>query len=369
MAGIYVHVPFCTVKCAYCDFYSVARSELAGPYADAVANEYSTRKHELGNQPITTLYFGGGTPSLLSDDIFDRIASLFPKTDIEEFTIEANPDDINSAFVERRMRSGVNRVSIGVQSLDDEVLHFIGRRHNGAQALDAVDCLKSAGISNISADLIYGLPGQTPSDFAADIDSLISKGITHLSAYCLSYEPGTRLWQRLKRGLTTEIDDETIAAEYDLLCRAMKNAGFEHYEISNFALPGYRSRHNSSYWRGTPYLGLGPGAHSLDIDGIRRFVAPDVKAYIADSTQVLHIDHETRADKVNDAIMTGLRTIEGFDTGILTSDELAAVSRQARKWLVRGKLHSAGNRLFIAPADWLVSDTIIADLFIDSSNE
>lgn len=359
-----MHVPFCTAKCIYCDFYSVARNELIVPYADALAAEYDARKHEIDGLPIETVYFGGGTPSLLPADVFARLAALFPRN-VTEFTIEANPDDIDAETVKLWQNAGVNRVSMGVQSLNDNTLAFIGRRHNAAQALDAIACLQDLGISEISADLIYGLPGQTADDFADDLNTLIATGITHLSAYCLSYEPGTRLWQKLQRGQVTETDEDTIAREYRLLCDTMHRAGFEHYEISNFARPGHRSRHNSAYWHGIPYLGLGPGAHSLDCNGTRRFVDHNLRAYIADSAKTLHVDTETRADIVNDAIMTGLRTSDGFDMSLLDPHEYDAVMKLARGFIARGKLSLCGNTMKIAEHDWLVSDSIIAELFID----
>ena len=252
MAGIYVHVPFCRAKCAYCDFYSVARPEMAEAYVDAVIREFRLRRGELGDGAVRTLYFGGGTPSLLSPDQFALLSSYFDKDGIEEFTIEVNPDDVTPEKIDAWLQSGVNRISIGVQSLDDDELRSVGRRHNARQALDAIALIRSKGIDNISGDLIYGLPGQTLDSFRRSLEGLINAGITHLSAYSLSYEEGTLLWRRLQEGKVTPADEELTLAMYAALCEQARLARFEHYEISNFALPGYRSRHNSSYWRNVP---------------------------------------------------------------------------------------------------------------------
>ena len=211
MAGIYIHVPFCTVKCAYCDFYSVARPDMADAYIDAVGKEYRARRHETGDAPINTLYIGGGTPSLLSPAQFAKLISYFDLGPVKEFTIEANPDDIDDAHVETWADCGVNRVSIGVQSLVDAELQAVGRRHNAGQAIEAIAKIQSHRIDNISGDLIYGLPGQTPDSFSYSLDTLLSTGIKHLSAYCLSYEEGTRLWRWLQQGRVAPTDDDIIA--------------------------------------------------------------------------------------------------------------------------------------------------------------
>lgn len=362
--GIYVHVPFCAVKCAYCDFYSVARSELFSAYADALAREYRNRACECGATPVETLYFGGGTPSLLPEDIFYRITELFPLTQIHEFTIEANPDDVNERKARCWRECGVNRISLGVQSLVDSELKAVGRRHDSARALGAIDILHAAGFDNITADLIYGLPGQTADSFRYSLEMLLSTGIKHLSAYCLSYEKGTRLWLMRRRGALVEASDELIEEYYRILCSVTCRAGMEHYEISNFALPGYRSQHNSSYWSGTPYLGLGPGACSLGADGKRRNVRSDIRAYIANPNDLLEVEEESRTEKINDMIMTGLRTVEGFDTSCLLPDEYAQVIESARPHIAAGTLKASESRLYVPEARWLMCDAVIRDLFL-----
>lgn len=357
-------MPFCTRKCAYCDFYSVARTALIDAYIDAVGTEYAARHTELGTTSIATLYFGGGTPSLLSPDRFSRLAARFKTNSVEEFTIEINPDDVDYARIDAWLAAGVNRVSIGVQSLVDSELAAVGRRHDARQALHAISSLQEAGISNISADLIYGLPGQTVDTFAHSIDTLLATGITHLSAYCLSYEEGTALWQRRQRGLVAETDDNTIAAMYALLCERTRLAGFEHYEISNFALPGYRSRHNSSYWTGTPYLGLGPGAHSLDSRGTRRYVPSDLKAYISSPATAAIVDDESELDRANDRIVTSLRTAAGLGLNTFSPHHQAQLRRAAATYIDRGMLVATPSGFAIPEKSWLLSDAIIRDLLL-----
>ncbi len=364
MAGIYIHVPFCTVKCAYCDFYSVARPDKAQAFVEAVAREYAARLDELGGETVMTLYIGGGTPSLLSPELFARLISPFDLSAVEEFTIEVNPDDVDSQRIEAWLAAGVNRVSIGIQSLDDKELAAVGRRHNAAQAVEAIALLQSKGITNISGDLIYGLPEQTIESFADSLRRLIDTGITHLSAYCLSYEEGTRLWRKLQQGLVTPADDELIEAMYSALCHTAKSSGFEHYEISNFALPGYRSRHNSAYWRDVPYLGLGPGAHSLDSQGIRRYVPADIRAYIANPEEAATIDPEDSTDRANDRIMTSLRTAEGLALADFTDAQQRQISAAAAPHIATGRLVTTPDGYTIPEESFLLSDAIIRDLLL-----
>lgn len=364
MPGIYIHVPFCTAKCAYCDFYSVARPDMAQAYVEAVSREYAARAGELGGEKVRTIYLGGGTPSLLSPELFGRLTSPFDRSAVEEFTIEVNPDDIDGRRVDAWLAAGVNRVSIGIQSLQDKELAAVGRRHNAAQAIEAIALLHAKGITNISGDLIYGLPGQTLDSFADSLRRLIDTGITHLSAYCLSYEEGTRLWRKLQQGLVTPADDELIEAMYSALCRMAKASGFEHYEISNFALPGYRSRHNSAYWRDVPYLGLGPGAHSLDSQGIRRYVPADIRAYIAKPEEAATIDPEDSTDRANDRIMTSLRTAEGLTLADFTDAQQRQISKAAKPHIATGRLHATPAGYAIPEESFLLSDAIIRDLLL-----
>lgn len=364
MVGIYVHVPFCHAKCAYCDFYSIARTDHVERYAECIAEEYAARTYELGDERINTLYLGGGTPSLLPDDTLLSIIKAFPVSGLSEFTIEVNPEDITAERPKRWRNAGINRVSIGVQSLNDTELRAVRRRHSAAQALDAIKLLQDGGFDNISADLIYGLPGQTVESFAESLKRLIDTDITHLSAYCLSYEEGTTLGRKLAAGLITPTEDDILAEMYGVLCRTARATGFEHYEISNFAFPGYRARHNSSYWNSTPYLGLGPGAHSLGADGTRRYNRPDLRRWLMRPTDVLTVEEETEAERANDIIMTGLRTAEGLDMRRLSPHYAAQILRSAADDIRRGRLISREPYLLIPEEYFLVSDNIIRNLII-----
>lgn len=365
MAGIYVHVPYCHAKCAYCDFYSLANVRTISSYAAAVSSEWQARRHELGAESVRTIYFGGGTPSILPDTDFAAIAALFPKADVEEFTIEVNPEDVSAERVAHWRHSGVNRVSMGVQSLADSELQAVGRRHTAADTLAAIDILKQGGIDNISADLIYGLPGQTLDSWQHSVDTLLYTGITHLSAYCLSYEEGTRLYKQRRRGDITEASDELIEQMYGYLCLAATAAGFEHYEISNFALPGYASRHNSAYWNLTSYLGLGPGAHSLDAAGVRRIVPPSIKDYLADPAGAAIIDSETAPERVNDLIFISLRTARGLDLDLLAEPHRSAVEHAATPFISRGLLLKKGSVIVIPEHHYLIADSIIRELLVE----
>lgn len=363
MAGIYVHVPFCHAKCAYCDFYSLANTRFMRAYTAAVIAEWNSRKGEIGGESVRTLYFGGGTPSILPPEDFQRIASLFPAENLEEFTIEVNPEDVNPDRVLAWKAVGVNRVSMGVQSLVDEELKFVGRRHSSVEALEAIDCLRAGGICNISCDLIYGLPMQTLDSWALSLDTLLDKNIQHLSAYCLSYEPGTRLTMKRDRGEIMEADEELIADMYGMLCEKAAQKDFRHYEISNFALPGFHSRHNSSYWDSTPYLGLGPGAHSLGADGVRRYVPSDIKAYVAHPEEAAVVDEEDEIDRFNDLILISLRTARGLHVDAVPSEYYSGFMASAKTHMADGRLVVAGGYMRIPEELWLISDMVIRDLF------
>ena len=360
-----MHVPFCHAKCAYCDFYSIARPSLADAYIRSIRGEYAARIHELGGDAVTTLYFGGGTPSLLTPAQFTELAGIFNRhKSIKEFTIECNPEDVDAPHLEAWTNAGVNRISIGVQSLIDAELKAVNRRHSAEDALKAIALIKNAGISNISADLIYGLPGQTAETWRYSVQKLISTGITHLSAYCLSYEEGTVLWRKREAGAVKEASEELIIELYNILCEEAAKAGFVHYEVSNFAKAGLESKHNSSYWRSVPYLGLGPGAHSLGADCKRRFNAPDIKSYCNSPEAVLHIEEENDEDRLNDLIMISLRTAKGLNKAEIPAKFSDGVMERAQQWLKSGRLIETEDALVIPEGNWLVSDAIIRDLFI-----
>lgn len=348
MAGLYVHVPFCRHKCAYCDFYSgPLRGFRAEDYAEALMREHMSRRIA---DKYSTVYIGGGTPSTMPAALLRPLLALGEG----ERTIEVNPEDVTPQTAGQWLEAGVNRVSMGVQSMIDSELKAVGRRHTAAEATCAFRTLRDAGFDNISLDLIYGLPGQTPETWRQSLAELLTLGPEHLSAYSLSYEPGTLLHTRLMAGKIAETPEDTVVEMYETLCALTRKAGFTHYEISNFAKPGRQSRHNSSYWDSTPYLGLGPGAHSFD--GVQRgFNPPNLGEYMKKPAGVFRIEEETPTERHNDLVMTALRTDRGLDPTVLTPQELLT----ARKLL---EPTPEGN-LRISEADWLRSDPIMIELF------
>lgn len=321
MGGLYIHIPFCKRKCSYCAFYSGGFSEsLADSYVTAVVNELHERQHELRGK-ADTIYIGGGTPSLLLPRHNRRLMNAVEKVispEIKEFTIEANPDDIDHERIEAWKEAGVNRVSLGVQSLDDELLKRIGRRHTAADAVRAIEAIRET-FSNISVDLIYALPGQDRKMWRNTLKDVISLDPDHISAYNLTYEDGTPLDLLLRQGRIKAVsDDDTIKMFEDL--DLLLDNGYEQYEISNFAKKGMRSIHNSSYWKGLPYLGLGPAAHSYDGARIRRSNPSDLKGYVrhfSDSDlrgTPYYIEEDLTDDELREEyVLTRLRTKEGID--------------------------------------------------------
>lgn len=363
MAGIYVHIPFCHSKCIYCDFFSTPNLKTSHALIDALIKEYHLRSSEI-NEPVKTLYFGGGTPSIIAADQLARVCEALPLSDVEEFTIEVNPEDVCPSAVKAWREIGVNRVSMGVQSFSDEELRAIGRRHSADDGRIAIRCLLDGGIKNISCDLIYGLPGQSIESWQRSLSELLSYHLLHISAYCLSYEPGTALYARMNTGKITPTDDAILAQMYQYLCEAASAAGYEHYEISNFALPGMRSRHNSSYWNETPYLGLGPGAHSFD-GTIRRYNTNDLKTYVK-TADITVIDEETADERFNDKLITALRTSDGLDINTLAPDRTNYILEASAPFITDGSMTLQDSRLRIPESSWLCSDTILRELIVIS---
>ncbi len=368
MAGLYIHIPFCASRCVYCGFYSTTLPQLQQRYVDALCGEMHLRRNEMDARP-TTVYLGGGTPSQLHlpllDRLFDGIDRSFGLPGAEaEVTMECNPDDVTDEFTAWLAHAPVNRVSMGVQTFDDGRLRFLHRRHTAHQAREAVDRLRRVGIGNISIDLMFGFPGQTLDAWQEDIRQALSLGVEHLSAYSLMYEEGTRLYDMLQRGDIREIDDELSLRMYDLLTDSLTAAGYEHYEISNFALPHCRSRHNSSYWHSVPYVGIGAAAHSFDLTS-RSWNVSDIRAYIdAIERGVLpsereQIDDDTRYD---DIITTALRTREGICLDDLLPRHRRYLLQTAQHHLEDGTLQCHDNRISLTRKGIYISDSIMADL-------
>ena len=374
MAGLYVHIPFCSSRCVYCGFYSTTGLALRERYVDALCQEIKMRS--LPTTPpqkegsLGTIYLGGGTPSQLTIPqlrrIFDAIYIYNKVENDAEVTIEVNPDDVTPELAAALQQLPINRVSMGAQTFNDERLHFLRRRHSSAQVHQAVATLRQAGFQNISIDLMYGFPNQTLEEWQADIDEALQLNVEHISTYCLMYEEGTPLYRLLEQGKVAEIDEELERKMYFTLINSLESAGYEHYEISNFARPGYRSRHNSSYWKGIPYIGIGAAAHSFDIQ-TRSWNVADIQQYIAAieqgerSFEVETLDEDTR---YNDAVTVALRTCEGLDLSTLTDKQLTYCLKNAQRHLEAGLLKLNDQKISLTKEGLFVSDMIMSDLML-----
>lgn len=381
MAGIYFHIPFCKQFCGYCDFHRSTKLALVGAVVERMRREVADQAMWTGEREVATIYFGGGTPSLLAPEqlgsLMDAAAGVLDCRGTAEITVEANPDDITPDYARRLRAEGVNRVSLGVQSLDDGVLRLMGRRHDARRAAEAVEQLRAAGFSNISADIIFGVPVQGPgggeyADRALErtIEGVLAMGVEHISAYHLTIEPQTRFGRMAADGRLRPVSEERSEAEYARVHARLTEVGYEHYEVSNYARAGFRSRHNSSYWTGERYLGIGPGAHSYN--GIeRRWCGQSVEEYAACGPRY-GSERLTARDRLNEYVMVSLRRAEGMSLDTVRSrfGEQAAqrLAREAEQFvdtgmLVRGTAGNGGVSLRIPAERFLVSDTIISTLF------
>jgi len=367
MAGLYVHIPFCSSRCIYCGFYSTTGLALRERYTDAVCREIKMR---TSSKPVSTIYLGGGTPSQLSIDQLKRIfdsAYIYNKVENRaEVTIEMNPDDVTAELAAALKALPVNRISMGAQTFSDERLRFLHRRHNAAQVKEAVETLRQTGFQNISIDLMYGFPNQTLDEWKADIDKALALNVEHISTYCLMYEEGTPLYRLLEQGKVSEIDEELEREMYYTLTERLESDGYEHYEISNFARTGYRSRHNSSYWQGIPYIGIGAAAHSFDVQ-TRSWNVADIQQYIAGMEQGQRIfEHETLDEdtRYNDTITVALRTREGLNLDTLSSEQRTYCLTNAQRHLKAGLLKCTDNKLSLTKNGLFVSDMIMSDLML-----
>jgi len=325
MSGIYIHIPFCKQRCTYCDFYTVVAPKLIDETVNSIVKEISLRNNYLSDKQIQTIYFGGGTPSVLSKfhftRIFEALNQNFKLNSNAEITFESNPDDLTDDFFTEIQDFPFNRISIGIQSFNDADLKRINRRHTAEQAIQAVKRAQNAGFSNLSIDLIYGLPDQTPEEWKKNIDIAVSLDIQHISAYGLTYEKGTALWMQRKKKLVTETPDEKMNEMYELLRHETEKNDFEAYEISNFSKPGYRSQHNSAYWKMIPYIGFGPSAHSFNITN-RQWNVSSIKKYnesIGNNSVFWETEELTLNDRYNDYIMVSMRTAEGASIEYISS--------------------------------------------------
>lgn len=367
MASIYFHIPFCKRLCGYCDFYRSVKLKYIPDVVEAMHRELSAQCDFLHDKSIKTIYFGGGTPSLLAPSEIERFIEqakeLFDCSYLEEITIEVNPDDITAEYIAELRKTSVNRISMGIQSLNDDCLKFMGRRHSAQQAVDAVKMLQDAGYDNISVDVIFGIEGYGSEVLEATLQGILAMGVQHISAYHLTIEENTRFGRMLSRGELHETEEECSEAEFLQVHNSLTQAGFEHYEVSNYALPNYRSRHNSSYWRGVEYLGIGPGAHSYN-GASRRWCDQGVEEYavaVEYGSEML-----SERDKMNEYIMTSLRCAEGLSLDRVERDfgsaERERLEREAAKKGVVELLINDNGALRIAPEKMLLSDMVIAAL-------
>jgi putative oxygen-independent coproporphyrinogen III oxidase len=372
MSGIYLHIPFCKKRCNYCDFYSTTQLKLKEPLVKALAQELIFRKDYLAGQKVETIYFGGGTPSLLSAEEFASLIQIIRDNyNLEpqaEITIEANPDDLNLKYIESLSKTPVNRISIGIQSFNDDFLKTMNRRHTAKQAIEAIENCRMVGFNNLSADLIYGLPGLSNREWQQELDAISGLNIQHLSAYHLTYEKGTIYEVWLRNHKIEEISEEDSLDQFKLLISWAKTNGFEHYEISNFAKEGFYSKHNTSYWNQKPYLGVGPAAHSYNLE-TRSWNVSNLSSYlegIENNEPKTEIEILTETDKFNDYIITSLRTCWGIDLNYLDKNfspkMVQALHKIVEKQLNSNKLNMKENHLKLTETGIFISDQIISEL-------
>lgn len=372
MAGIYIHIPFCKQRCRYCAFYSSTLYNIKEEYVDALCNELRMRKEYLKGETVETIYFGGGTPSTLSisqqQKICDTVYATYPVSDTPEVTIECNPDDLTPEFLKQLKSLPFNRISMGVQSFNDIQLKRLGRRHNAEKACSAVTNARAAGYGNISIDLMFALPGSTREEWMHDLETAIALKPDHLSAYNLMYEEGTPLYNALQRGEFKELGEEDNVEQFQMLIDSMKAAGYRHYEISNFALPGRESRHNSSYWNDTPYIGCGAASHSYNGTS-REWNIADIKEYIKginSGKRNFEIEHLNEEERYNDTILTRLRTADGIPLKWVKekfSERLYNyMLRAAEKEVALGNLKEKEGYLSLTEKGIFISDAVIREL-------
>ncbi len=372
MAGIYIHIPFCRQKCYYCDFYKTVNTSLLNDFIKALRSEILLQENYLEGEQVETIYFGGGTPSVLAKhditEITGFLHEVFPILPDCEITFEANPDDLTPGYLADLYSSGIRRLSIGIQSFDDFLLKKMNRRHNAIQAVEVIKNAAATGFSDISADLIYGLPGLTKSGWKTNLETVFSLPVTHLSAYHLTYHEGTPFYTWLKKGTLKPATEPTSIAHFETLVKMAAGNGFEHYEISNFAKNGLFSKHNSSYWTGKKYLGLGPSAHSFN-GFSRQWNVAHTEKYIHSLQQnQLCFEEEilSEENRYNEYILTGIRTKWGVSAAEIQNrfgpKKAAYFQQNMEKYLDRKLAVKTGEIYTLTQQGWFVSDEITANL-------
>ena len=372
MAGIYIHIPFCKQRCRYCSFFSSTNEEKKREYVDALCEELRMRKNYIESN-VDTIYIGGGTPSTLQKEDFEKIFSTikenFNVKDGAEITLEANPDDLSRDYLTMLRSLPFNRLSMGVQSFDDALLKKLGRRHDSARAKEAFSNARAAGFDNISIDLMFALPDSTPESWSNDLKNAIELCPEHISAYNLTYEEGTALYKAMQSGSIVPLDEDENLQQFTMLIEALEAAGYCHYEISNFALPGRESRHNSSYWHNVPYLGCGAAAHSYD--GVsRQWNVANIALYIRgikEGTPDYEIEELTESERYNDAVLTRLRTRDGLPLDWFKENfqekYIKYMLNAAAEHIERGTLTRTSNdSIRLTKKGIFISDAIMRDL-------
>ena len=373
MAGIYIHIPFCRHKCNYCDFYSIKDSGGVEELVKAEITELSLRKDYVQNEIVKTIYFGGGTPSLLSLDmvglLLENVRSNFDVSDDCEITFEANPDDLTESYLSGLRGVGVNRLSIGFQSFNDEILKYLGRRHDSKRLAEIIDFANIAGFNNISADLIFGIPGMAFDVYMDSLTKMISLNIQHVSAYSLTIEKGTMFYKMLKNKTLYEIPEEQLLNQYNTTVDFLLLHGFYQYEISNYAKKDFQSRHNSSYWENENYLGIGPSAHSYNGTS-RQWNMSNTKKYsdhIRQEKSTYEIEFLTANDKFNEYIITHLRTSNGISRDYISRNFNEVVGHylynEIEKLVNSDLLIVNDNNIILTRKGMLVSDYILRQLY------
>ena len=387
MAGIYIHIPFCKSKCGYCGFYSLPSLKLKDRFLDTLKEEIVARKDYLNNKTIYTIYFGGGTPSLLSvdeiGDVLQLINKHYPVAANAEITLEANPDTLSLEYLKDLRQLGINRLSIGIQSFFDNDLKYLSRRHDSQHARQCIVWAKQAGFSNISIDLIYGLPTSNAEQWNKNLDIFFAYGLPHLSAYALTLEPNSILTKQIEQGKAKPVNEEDALRDYEILCKRAAENGYLHYEISNFCKRGMHSKHNASYWFGTPYAGFGPSAHSYD-GSSRRWNVSSMEKYLDTRHETARLRDQsvprpevprpasekeqlTPEQLYDEYIMLRLRTHWGIDLKWMKREMGEQFSsyceKQAQPLIVQGHLSQTREFLYLTDQQMLFADGVAEELF------
>jgi len=374
MAGIYIHIPFCKTKCPYCDFFSVTDSTYKQRLIHSIQKELRLQQNYLGDQKVETIYFGGGTPTFISlqhiDAIINQIYTFFSVTSTPEITIECNPDDLNTNYLKELRQIADFRINLGVQSFQEHELKFLQRRHSLNKSLHVLGDIFDLGFENVGLDLIYGLPGSHLTDLRANLITAFQFPIQHLSAYHLTIEPQTPFYKQLKNREFEEISEELSRQQFFLLVEMAKNNGFDHYEISNFAIDGAYSKHNTSYWKGIPYLGVGPSAHSFD-GYCRHWNVADIKKYVEEIEQgrlPFRKEQLTLRNRFNEYLMVSFRTKWGIDLNEMNAYFEPFMDNEfkgkIRNYLNLGLMQQSDNRIYLSDEGKFLSDSIIVELFV-----